>query len=135
MKLIKKSRWTLAFILSVWLFAVGFGLRLLLIYENAPGDSGAPPLEWPAESQVERVQGLPTLIMIVHPHCSCSRASLGELALLIAKVPRQVNTVVLFVKPQDFPEQWEKTDLWDSATAIPGVQAKVDEEGSEARRF
>ena len=46
-----------------------------------------------------------------------------------------VNAKALFVKPADFGEAWEKTDLWSSATDIPGVSVTTDDNGVEARRF
>ncbi len=46
-----------------------------------------------------------------------------------------VNANVLFVKPQGFSEDWEKTDLWRGAASIPGVKVMTDESGVEARRF
>jgi hypothetical protein len=33
------------------------------------------------------------------------------------------------------PVAWEKTDLWTSASAIPGVTVRVDDGGVEATRF
>jgi hypothetical protein len=42
---------------------------------------------------------------------------------------------VLFVKPSDFPDGWEKTDLLAGAAAIPGVTVVRDDEGVEAGRF
>src|SRR5262249_61730921 len=42
---------------------------------------------------------------------------------------------VLFVTPADAPEGGERTDLWRSAAAIPGVTVERDEDGAEARRF
>jgi hypothetical protein len=42
---------------------------------------------------------------------------------------------VLFVKPPGFADEWEKTDLWSSAAAIPGVEVVRDEGGFEALRF
>jgi hypothetical protein len=46
-----------------------------------------------------------------------------------------VSAFVLFFKPADFPEKWEKTDLWDSAARIPGVTVLSDPGGAEASRF
>ena len=43
-----------------------------------------------------------------------------------------VATRVLFLKPSDVSEDWEKTDLWRSAAAIPGVQVMRDDDGVEA---
>ena len=115
--------------------AVAVGLRLILNYENTPGISGASSQVWPVDSQIHRTPGLPTLVTMVHPHCPCSRASIGELALLMVRGQGLVNANVVFVKPRDFPDEWERSDLWSSAAMIPGVNVSVDNDGVEARRF
>ena len=121
--------------LACWVLAVGAGLRLVSNYENTPGEVGISPANWPAESRIPRAEGLPTLVMMVHPQCPCSRASLGELALLMAQAKGRVHADVVFVRPEGFLEECEKTDLWSSAAMIPGVTPRIDEEGVEARRF
>jgi len=73
--------------------------------------------------------------MLVHPQCPCSRASIGELALLMAQSQGRLKAYVLFLKPAGFSDDWEKTDLWQSAAGIPGVKPLVDYDGMEARRF
>lgn len=47
----------------------------------------------------------------------------------------RVKAHILFVKPRDFSEDWEKAELWDRAAIIPGVEMSVDVEGVEAHRF
>jgi hypothetical protein len=42
---------------------------------------------------------------------------------------------VLFAKPPNLPRDWEQTDLWETAAAIPGVKVMRDDDGLEARRF
>ena len=135
MKLSRKTKVLLSLGVAGWLAAIGFGLRLILVYENTPGASAASLETWPADSQIPRTPGLPTLVTMVHPHCPCSRASMGELARLMVKAQGLVDANVVFVKPRDFPEDWERTDLWSSAAMIPGVKVRVDQEGVEARRF
>lgn len=81
MRSIGKSKVFMVLGLITWLLAVGVGLRFLLKYEDTPGRSGASPAEWPAESRIVRTPGLPSLVMMIHSHCPCSRASIGELAL------------------------------------------------------
>lgn len=121
--------------ITLWLLVVGIGLSILLGYENTPGKAAQPLASWPTDSQIQRAPGLATLVMLVHPHCPCSRASIGELALLMAHNQGRLAAYVLFLKPDGFAEDWEKTDLWQSAADIPGVQPLVDFEGVEARRF
>jgi len=104
-------------------------------YEYRPGLAATPPGHWPAASRIDRTAGLATLVMLVHPRCPCSRASLEELDRLMARSQGLVTTHVLFLKPLDLPEGWEKTDLWRSAAAIPGVHVMRDDDGAEAAWF
>ena len=120
---------------AVWLSLTGAGLRILLSYESSPGDAGNPPKKWPVASRIERASGMPVLVMMAHPHCPCTRASIGELAMLMARVQGKVNAYVLFYKPSGSADGWEKTDLWKSAAAIPGVTVLSDVDGGEAHRF
>jgi hypothetical protein len=120
---------------TLWLLLVGIGLSVLLGYENTPAIAAKPSALWPADSQIQRASGRATLVMIVHPHCPCTRASMDELALLMAQSQGRLTAYVLFLKPAGFADDWEKTDLWQSAASIPGVKPIVDLDGVEARRF
>jgi hypothetical protein len=121
--------------MTLWLLLVGTGLAFLWGYENTPGVAAKSPVLWPADSRIQRAPDKATLIMLVHPHCPCTRASIGELALLMAHSQGRLNAYVLFLKPEGFSEEWEKTDLWQSAAGIPGVNPVIDDDGLEARRF
>jgi hypothetical protein len=121
--------------ITLWLLVVGIGLSVLLGYENTPGVAAKPLASWPADSQIQRAPGRATLVMLVHPHCPCSRASMGELALLMAQSQGRLTAYVLFLKPAGFSDDWEKTDLWQSAAGINGVKPIVDYDGVEAHRF
>ena len=131
----KKSRLIIFTFAALWLFMVVAGLSVLWNYENTPGVAAQPPAAWPADSQIQRAPDRATLVMLVHPHCPCSRASMSELAKLMAHTQGRLTAYVLFLKPAGFSDDWEKTDLWRSAASIPGVNAIVDDEGNEARRF
>src|SRR5436305_7201217 len=119
----------------LWLLVIGVGVCLLCSYENTPGVAAMPPERWPVESRIQHASDGATLVMLVHPHCPCTRASLGELASLMAHCQGHLTAYVLFLKPEGFSDDWEKTDLWQSATSIPGVKAIVDDGGVEANRF
>lgn len=121
--------------ITLWLLVVGVGLSVLWGYENTPGAAAKPSVLWPADSRIQRAPDRATLVMTVHPHCPCTRASIGELAQLMAQSQGRVTAYVLFLKPAGFSDNWEKTDLWQSAAGIPGVVPVIDYEGAEASRF
>ncbi|HEV2912273.1 MAG TPA: hypothetical protein VGX92_03055 [Pyrinomonadaceae bacterium] len=131
----RRNRLVILTSMTLWLLLVGTGMAVLLDYENTPGAAAKPPMWWPAESRIKRPQEGSTLIMLAHPHCPCTRASINELALLMAHSQGRLSAYVLFLKPSGFSEEWEKTDLWQSAASIPGVQVVSDDDGVEARRF
>jgi hypothetical protein len=73
--------------------------------------------------------------MFVHPRCPCTRASLGELEKIIAHCQGKFTPWIVFMKPKHSPSEWEHTDLWQTANAIPGSHVLVDIDGEESRRF
>jgi hypothetical protein len=125
----------IAFIILIWAAGIVYGLRYLTIYQVSAGTLAAPPSLWPEDSRIHRTKGQSTLVLLAHPHCPCTRATLGELAILMAHCQGKVSVYVLFYKPSDFPANWEQTDLWHSAAAIPGVTVLSDNDGVEAKRF
>ncbi len=120
---------------AAWIAVVAGGLSRLWTYESAPGISARPPLTWPTETRLSRPAGLPTLVLLVHPKCPCSRATIGELAKLMTDCRGKLAASVLMIRPDAFAEGWERTDLWDSAAAIPGVAVTSDVGGAESGRF
>jgi hypothetical protein len=130
-----KRKFLAAAIGLTWLVAVGTGTFLLMAYANTPGKAGAVSVHWPEASRVSRDKAKPTLIMFMHPHCPCSRASVGELALLMAHCQGRVDAHVLFVQPPGMTTDWVETDTWRSASQIPGVTVARDGNEREAQLF
>jgi hypothetical protein len=120
---------------ATWLAALALGGRTLFKYETTPGPVGLTASTWPSASIVPRHEDKPTLLMFAHPHCPCTRASMGELAQIMAHAIGKVNAYVLFVKPPTAGADWDDTDLRSSAAAIPGVTVLTDENGTDAARF
>ena len=118
-----------------WLVVVGVGQRAMLNYEFAPAVPGTPPTKWPEKSKIQHVQGIPTIVMVAHPRCPCTRATIEELARMMVKLQNRASVTVVFVRFDGLADDWEKTDLWRSASAIPGVSAVSDPEGVEALLF
>jgi hypothetical protein len=107
----------------------------MLNYERTPGSTGSVPSAWPAGSSITRATDKPTLLVFAHPRCPCTRATIAELAQLIAQIHGKVQTCVVFFRPPNSDADWRDTDLEQSAAAIPGVTVLSDGEGLEAKRF
>lgn len=119
----------------VWIGTVGAAYRAIQRFETTPGRAAAAPKNWPADSALVRNQGAPTLVMLVHPQCSCTRASLSELQAVIEKSPRSLRTYVVVYRPSQAKPGWEQTDVYTAATRLRGARVIVDEEGREAKHF
>lgn len=125
---------------GLWAAAASTGMLQLLRYESIAGPTGAPPPEWPADSRIARNRNRAQLVMFAHPRCPCTRASLRELEQVMTVCQGLADASVLFLKPhhvgqEGAGQEWEKTDLWRSASEIPGVRVQADEDGQERERF
>ncbi len=49
-------------VLTLWLLAIGGGLRQMLAYKGSPGAGAVAPVTWPADSQIRRQ---------INPHAGC----------------------------------------------------------------
>lgn len=129
------SRYWQAIACCLWLAAVVAGMTALVRYANTPGPPAAAPEIWPAQSRLAARPDRPTLVMFAHPQCPCSRASIGELALLMARVQGRADAHVIFYQPANAAPGWEQAGLRQAAEVIPGVRVGTDVDGVEARRF
>lgn len=135
MIVLRKKFFLTALLGVTWVAAVAFGLRVLLRYESTPGRIGAVGGSWPATSAISQTGLKPTLVMLAHPHCPCTRASIGELAQIMADTQGKLDAYVLFTKPTGAGGDWDDTELRRSAASIPGVRVATDADGSDAGRF
>lgn len=131
----KRGGWILGGL--VWLLGVTGGMAALGRYAATPGSTGeaGAPARWPSDARLPRQEGRPTLVMLAHPRCPCTRASVSELAVLMARAGGRLDAFVLFLRPEGAGSDWEGGGLWRAAAAIPGVTVLRDEGGEQARRF
>lgn len=104
-------------------------------YKTTPGEGNGAPAQWPAASGVQRAADRPTLVVLAHPLCPCTRATITELSELTASLSGKVATRVVFVRPDGTDASWERTALVRSARAIPGAETVIDRGGIETKRF
>jgi hypothetical protein len=120
---------------AAWVFAVGAGLAKVLRYENTPGLSEQTPPDWPRATHLPQPTGRPSLVVFAHPRCPCTRATMSELARIMAQCEGKLDASVVFFLPQSSDPEWEQTELRREAAAIPGVRVLDDKDGQEARCF
>lgn len=120
---------------AVWLLTMSAGLGWMWRYAGSAGEKQAAPEMWPVECKAPRSARMPVLMVFAHPRCPCSRATIGELALIMARARGRVQAQVWFYRPEGEPEKWAHTDLWGSAAEIPGVTVAADEGGAQAALF
>lgn len=117
----------------VWLATVAAAYQALRQFESTPGHAAVAPVAWPAASRIA-LEPAWTLVMLIHPHCSCSRASVEELQAIIESVPSLRSTVLVY-RPSDFRRGWEKTEVVEAASHLRRTRIVIDEDGREARLF
>jgi len=128
-----------------WIVAIATGSYSMMAYEFQPGTPAAVLPAWPDNSSLLHDTSRWNLVLTAHPHCSCTRASLSELAQIVHKHGSQLSIHVLFVKPAGTPENWERSSTWQEAEALAQSEAGVlsgarvhvvsDRAGQEAERF
>ena len=130
--------WTLAHVTAAWAMCVGSGIVWIWVYKLTPGRSSSPPVRWPDSVQLAR-SGT-TLIVTLHPLCSCSEATISELSRVLAGVPETLTVYALF---HDFGNDEQgrpvadikRSALWRRVSSVPHVTALVDRDGHIADRF
>jgi hypothetical protein len=126
--------WTGGLLLA-WMAGITWGLSVLWAYDNRPGTGASAPQRWPTATRLASSSDGTTLVFLAHPQCTCTRASLDELAEILARARTKPRTYVLFLKPSGVTDAWEQTDLWRRAGSLPGASIVRDDDGAEARRF
>lgn len=127
----------LAGILGLSTICTVLGFAALFTFDETAGVVSSVPARWPASTVLERTAAHGALLVFVHPYCSCTVATLHEIATLSAdRKPKneRPSTTIVFYRPAN--SNWKPGKLWKSAQHdIPGAQTVWDDGGQEALRF
>jgi hypothetical protein len=127
--------WGHILLVTAWAGVVASGMLALGRYKATPGLSANPPSAFPTTSALTRGADRPSLILVAHPRCPCTRATLSELERLLERLDGKVEATVLFNQPAEVADAWSETDLWRRASALSGVRVVRDRGGVEAKRL
>ena len=125
--------------MAILLFCAAFtvvGFQRMLRFSGTAGEQMLAPRRWPASTHILRSSARSTLVLFAHPFCSCSKATLGELARVLDQQDRATrpDVRILFFRPAS-DSDWKRGDLWSQAAAIKGATVAWDPGGQEANRF
>jgi len=133
----RPSRSTIV-VAAIWFLLVAIGAVAMTARSTAPGQ-GDParsvPTTWPEESLIPRSNSTTSVMLFVHPHCVCTRATLAELERALSFGAATIDVRVLFLRPAGVPNDWHLGTLWDTVSSNPNTVPIVDDGGDEARRF
>jgi hypothetical protein len=118
----------------LWVLGVGVGMKALYDHSGTAGQRAVAPRGWP-EGSIARDRSRPTLVMLAHPRCPCTRASMAELAVLMTRAKGRLAAHVLFVEPSGTGSSFATDALRQAAAAIPGVEVHRDPGGRVASSF
>lgn len=103
--------------------------------DSAPGDAGAPPPDWPIATTLRPDLDGPTLVMVAHPRCPCTLASLDALERLLAGASRPVRAYLLLTVPEGATPEFASGEALERARRLSGVIVVLDADGRETARF
>jgi hypothetical protein len=121
--------------LCAWLLLVLGAMAELWKYKSSAGGATDAPHSFPSTSRIAHEAGVPALIMFAHPMCSCTRASLAELRVLMSEFRGKIDATVVFLTPGAGDDAWSTSDSLGLARSIDGVHVAQDVEGRESVAF
>jgi len=119
----------------VWGFGIVAALYSLEHYKSLAGKAaaGAPAA---LTADAASTPGKPRLVMYVHPHCPCTRASLAEFEQLVAGAKargQELDFEVVVVVPPKMDPTWREGAIVRAAEQLVGVRVRTDLDAIEAR--
>lgn len=130
-----RQRWESAAWMAAWGLAIAAGMLVMHAYALSPGDPGAPPARWPAGSRLKADAIRPQLLIFLHPRCPCSRASVTELAGILAYCEGRLAARAVLYRPAAANDAWFEPGFLAALREIPGLEILSDPAGEEARQF
>ncbi|WP_417745452.1 hypothetical protein [Rosistilla oblonga] len=125
-----------------WLLCVGVYCYWMTEYGLRVNDNNLQRnvATWPSDTSLPRDAQAPTLVLFLHPMCSCSEATVEELNRIVATASNHHNsaapkTLIVASMPADKISQWSDSRLIRQAAQLPNSTLLPDLDGIECDRF
>jgi hypothetical protein len=119
----------------LWIAAALGGTAWIFLYESRPTAAGQVAQAWPDALGLARNENGYSLVIAVHPKCSCTRASVAELNELMLAWGGQVHATALVTRPFEVADLWSETDVTARLREIPHVTVVRDPGGAKSAAF
>lgn len=128
----RRGRFRFPLLLGGWLGLSILGFALLYRHAYTAGD------RFPRNTaNLPEVEADPRhrLLVFLHPHCPCSRATLGELRTILDHSREPLSVEIWMIRPEGATADWNDSILVGESTSLPNVRVRWDERGEAARRY
>jgi hypothetical protein len=102
----------------------------MFAFDFTPGQTTGSPGRWPEESLVRPNPSSPTLVLGIHPRCTCSRATIEELSAILRQCPKLATRILLYRA-----RAWRDEDIQGIVDDLSQTTVISDLDGLEASRF
>ena len=110
----------------LWVLGVVASFGALTRYSSTPGAAHAPEAAAAAFLGAERQPGRPLLVMVVHPRCPCTEASLAEMGDLLGRSHGAIDALVLQYQAAGWPKPPAAIKLAGAAIrVVPDPEGRV----------
>lgn len=128
-----RTRWLWRGLVWSWGAALCVAFCLLAVYAQRSGHPVDPPNNVP--SGVQLAPAGYTLVLVLHPKCPCSQASLYELERLAARCGERLSIRIYVFKPRSADSQWSQAAVATCRARFPAARVVADPDGQMAARL
>jgi hypothetical protein len=129
---ISTPKWMLAVLLTAWAIAVVGASGMLLRYEQTPG-AGDGGRRWPAGAPITLDGRKLTVVVVVHPRCPCTRATLHAIRDLVEEYPDAAGFHFALFCPANAGDEWTQSPNAQLAALVRGADLCKDTDGELCR--
>lgn len=122
-------------LVALWGILVAAGIMYWADYERTPGMAASAQAQWPLSPTLQRDARRPTLVVVLHPKCPCSEATLSELSALMDRWLHDVRAYVVFMHLDEGQGVDDESSLRKAASRIAGVEVIDDRDAGILRHL
>ncbi len=123
------------FALVCWVACAVTGFVLLADHATQPGETLVTPSVWPAKAPFTAPDERGTLLVIAHPQCPCTRATLAELSSALRGNTSPPRIEVVLMATQEGLPLALRGDLDARIGALPDAHVILDPGARDAKQF